>query len=379
MSDYFKGVTFPWQEVTAADDAIVRRAALPDRRLTGCELSHVGSTLTMTAGSMLVCGRQFRHTATQSWSLTGAASGFARLLITIDVSKASTEDAFEQVSASIEYATAVDGFPVLRQDDINGAGTIYQTAICIVSLSNAGITGLVNELISGAVTAEDVGARPNTWIPTAGETGAVAKSNLMKLAHSSLDSNGNWTVTGVTSYPISPGIYRCTGNCPNLPAGVNGYGNLQITSAGGYALHLYREGGMLYFAESATYDDTIAVPASWRVAGGAKKLWGNASPTSAFGSQTISLKGYTNYNALLIVAKAHISSGNTNTWVEVALPDQPGGIHRKILYDGTNEQHVVRAYEWNSSGIFFEGAAYQQGTSLYTNNEFAVPIAIYGI
>ena len=114
MSDYFKGITFPWQEVTAADDAIVRRAALPDRRLTGCELSHVGSTLTMTAGSMLVCGRQFRHTAAQSWLLTGAASGFARLLLTIDVTKASTEDAFEQVSASVEYATAVDGFPVLR-------------------------------------------------------------------------------------------------------------------------------------------------------------------------------------------------------------------------------------------------------------------------
>lgn len=173
MSDFFKGVTFPWQEVTAVDDAIARRAALPDRRLSGCELSYAGYTLTMGVGSMLICGRQFRHTKTQSWSLTGATAGYARLLLTIDVTKASTEDAFEQISASVEYATAADGFAVLRQDDINSSGTAYQAAVCIVALSSAGITGIVDQMILGQLTAEELGARHNTWMPTAEEVGAA--------------------------------------------------------------------------------------------------------------------------------------------------------------------------------------------------------------
>lgn len=149
MSDLFKGITFPWQEVTPADDAIVRKAILPDRRLTGCDLSYSGYTLTMTAGVLIVCGRQFRHTAVQNWAVTGAASGYARLLLTIDVTKASTEDAFEQITASIEYATAADGFPDLRQDDINNAGTIYQTSICVVALGPGGITGFTGQILPG--------------------------------------------------------------------------------------------------------------------------------------------------------------------------------------------------------------------------------------
>lgn len=147
MSDFFKGVTFPWQEVTPSDDAIVRQTVLPDRRLSGCGLSYSGYTLTMAAGTMIVCGRQFRHTAAQNWAITDAASGYARLLLSIDVTKASTEDAFEQINTRIEYATAVDGFPKLRQDDINGTGTIYQAMLCVVSLGPGGITGIVDQII----------------------------------------------------------------------------------------------------------------------------------------------------------------------------------------------------------------------------------------
>lgn len=158
MSNYFQGVTFPWQEITAADDAIVRRAALPDRRLSGCELTYSGNAVVMAAGAMLVCGRQFWHKTAQSWSLTGASSGYARLLLTIDVTKASTEDAFEQISVSVEYATTADGFPVLRQDDINTNGVIYQVVICIVSLNNSVITGFVSELISGPISVADLNA-----------------------------------------------------------------------------------------------------------------------------------------------------------------------------------------------------------------------------
>lgn len=150
MSEYFSGITFPWQKVTSSDDASIRRAVLSDGVLSGCEISHIGPTLTMNAGLLLACGRQFRHTAAQNFSVTGATSGYARLVITIDTSKASTKDTFDQIDTAIEYATAEDGFTQLRQDDINASGTVYQMQICVLSLGIGGISGIVSSVGSAA-------------------------------------------------------------------------------------------------------------------------------------------------------------------------------------------------------------------------------------
>lgn len=146
MSEYFSGITFPWQAVTPSDDAVIRRALLADGILSGCKLSYSGSTLTMAAGLMIACGRQFKHAAAQNWAVVDATSGYARLLLTIDTTKTSTKDAFDQISDSIEYASSLDGFPELQQADINNAGTVYQIAVCVVSLGSGGITGIVSQL-----------------------------------------------------------------------------------------------------------------------------------------------------------------------------------------------------------------------------------------
>lgn len=208
----------------------------------------------------------------------------------------------------------------------------------------------------------------------------VKKASIMKLSHSALDDDGAWTSTGVTSYPTRPGIYRCTGNCPNLPVGVNGYGTLEIINAGGYALHWYSGNEVLYFAGSTTYDDTIAVPASWKVAGGTKKLWENASPTSRFIPQTITLSGYTQFNAIIVLYKAHISFDIGGDWAQTLIIGRPGKAYCSQLYDtGVYPQNVERMYEWNSSGIAFGSGCYHQGTIYSVSNDFAIPIAIYGI
>ena len=146
MSEYFTGVNFAMQQLTPSDDGQLYRAILPDCILGGCAFSYSGSVLSMDAGALLICGRQIRHTATQSWSVTGAASGYARLVIGIDLSKAATVDAFEQVTAAIQYAISPDGFVPLTQSDINAAGTVYQVAACVVSLGTSGITGILDSL-----------------------------------------------------------------------------------------------------------------------------------------------------------------------------------------------------------------------------------------
>lgn len=146
MSANFTGVTFPNQKVTPANDAVVRRAVLADGILTGCDFSYSGSTLTMTAGQLIVCGRQIIHPSSQNWAIAGATSGVARLLLTIDVTRTSTKDTFDQVLDQIQYATDVNGFPELEQSDINASGTRYQVAACVVSLGPGGITGIINKL-----------------------------------------------------------------------------------------------------------------------------------------------------------------------------------------------------------------------------------------
>lgn len=146
MSYNFTGITFAQQKVLPSDDAIIRRAILPDGILYGCKLSYSGSTLTMAAGQLMICGRQIRHPATQNWAITDATSGFARLVLTIDLSRAASKDNFDQVVDSIEYASAEDGFPYLEQNDINISGTRYQVTACVVSLGAGGITGIVSQL-----------------------------------------------------------------------------------------------------------------------------------------------------------------------------------------------------------------------------------------
>ena len=142
----FTGVTFAQQKVLPSDDAIIRRASLSDGVLYGCEMSYSGSTLTMGSGQLLICGRQIRHPSAENWAIVDATSGFARLVLTVDLTKTSSKDSFEQVVDSIEYATSQDGFPELVREDVNVSGTRYQVVACVVSLGTGGITGIVNQL-----------------------------------------------------------------------------------------------------------------------------------------------------------------------------------------------------------------------------------------
>lgn len=151
MAD-FSGVTFAKQNVTPADDGLIRRALLSDGILTGCTFSYSGYTLSMGAGALIVCGRQIRHPSAQNWAVVGAKSGYARLVLDIDLTKSSTKELFEQVSTILEYATDEAGFTELIQENINVSGARYQIALCVVSLGEAGITGIVSQLDSTAGT-----------------------------------------------------------------------------------------------------------------------------------------------------------------------------------------------------------------------------------
>ncbi|MBR5093449.1 MAG: hypothetical protein IK095_00005, partial [Oscillospiraceae bacterium] len=125
MSIYLQGVTFADQEVTPADDGAACAARQSDGVLTGCAMSALGSTLTLGAGLLIVCGRVVRVASSQSIAVTGASSGYARLLLTLDMSQTATESDFKQARLDVEYASTRAGFNALTQQDVNSGGTTY--------------------------------------------------------------------------------------------------------------------------------------------------------------------------------------------------------------------------------------------------------------
>lgn len=144
------GITFANQKITPSDDGRLYGAMLADGILTGCGITFAAATLSVAAGSLLIGTRELR-TSGETLSVTGATSGYARVIIDIDLTRAATETSFEQAQFQIQYAAALDAFASLEQQDINTAGTHYQAVFCVLSLGTAGITGVVSSLASARV------------------------------------------------------------------------------------------------------------------------------------------------------------------------------------------------------------------------------------
>lgn len=144
------GITFANQKITPSDDGRLYGAMLADGILTGCGITFAAATLSVAAGSLLIGTRELR-TSGETLSVTGATSGYARIIIDIDLTRAATKTSFEQAQFQIQYAASLDAFAALEQQDINTAGTHYQAVFCVLSLGTAGITGVVSSLASARV------------------------------------------------------------------------------------------------------------------------------------------------------------------------------------------------------------------------------------
>ena len=74
------------------------------------------------------------------------SNGYARTLLTVDLTRTAAADVFDQVNTSIEYADTEDGFPAPVQDDINSEGSVYQLPLAVVSIEDGAITGITDSI-----------------------------------------------------------------------------------------------------------------------------------------------------------------------------------------------------------------------------------------
>lgn len=108
-----------------------------------------------------------------------------------------------------------------------------------------------------------------------------------------------------------------------------------------------------------------------------KKLWENASPTSAFAAQTISLD-LSNYSSVLITFR-YSNSTDAHGYGQNSLFAEIGTSGRMVA---PSVSTALRSVDITTSGVVFSGGTYANNYnswSLTLDNSFCIPDAIYGV
>ena len=150
------GITFDLQNVLSKNDGRLYQAIFgSDYILSGCACSAAdgGASIEIAEGYVVAGGRVIHFDGGEKKTITPAlTTGYGRLIIDIDLTKASTADEFKQVSLVEQYSTT-QTFPDLTQDNINLSGTHYQAELCRFPISSnaAGNVTVTLPFFGGAV------------------------------------------------------------------------------------------------------------------------------------------------------------------------------------------------------------------------------------
>ena len=147
-----KGILFDNQAPTAKGLRGGFNSALTDGILCGCATETSGYNFVIKSGLMNVAGGIFAVTGDTNVTVAyDADKPYARVKANIDLSQTATTEAFNQVSFTVDYASSVNTFTNLVQENINyGSGTIYQAEMFILLLNNTGISSIVRTATASA-------------------------------------------------------------------------------------------------------------------------------------------------------------------------------------------------------------------------------------
>lgn len=146
----FQGINFANQRLLPSDDGRLYQNIFNDGALYGCGITYSGTKLTIAQGHLVIGGRQIEIESAEVLDVNQAVSGFAQIVIAIDLTKTATISTFNQISIEVRYAAAEDGFSTLTQTDINGSGSYYEAQLALLSLGTGGITGIVQNMPQAA-------------------------------------------------------------------------------------------------------------------------------------------------------------------------------------------------------------------------------------
>lgn len=121
-------ISFDKQYVKSQDDAHIRNVLLGGGKgvTLGCEITHTSSNITIASGYFCAFGRWLKVEGEEVIGLGEITSEkqYCRLVYTIDLSQANTEEKFTQ--GKFEIVKDSTNYPVLRQENLDDGGEIYQ-------------------------------------------------------------------------------------------------------------------------------------------------------------------------------------------------------------------------------------------------------------
>lgn len=130
----------------AKDWGNVFRALFPDGILTGCAISFTANSITIGTGYFVSGGRAVQVDGATTTNITvSIQNGYVRLIYETDLTQPASGTTFAQGVLSYDFS-ATTTFPELVQDDINGAGTTYQSTVCIAQVTGRNIVGIVQTM-----------------------------------------------------------------------------------------------------------------------------------------------------------------------------------------------------------------------------------------
>lgn len=143
-----RGITFSKQAVSSNDDSHVYGVFLNGRkgRTKGCTISRGTDDIYISAGYFFIAGRLVEISSLETISTPVVSSGttYCRLVFEIDLSKANTNDSFNQ--GYFKMLTSTSGYPAITQQDLENGGAVYQLPFAKFLKTSAGISSFVDEL-----------------------------------------------------------------------------------------------------------------------------------------------------------------------------------------------------------------------------------------
>lgn len=130
---------FDGSTVSSSDDAILYKTVLSDGILNGCNVSHAGTNINVSAGRILMCGRTAKFDDEQ---IQANLIPSGELIIKIDM----------EGGTPAQWATRAP--QELIQQDINNGGTIYEIQVATYTADESGIKS-ITRTISDASTLLD--------------------------------------------------------------------------------------------------------------------------------------------------------------------------------------------------------------------------------
>lgn len=126
------GITFDKQSLSSRQHAHFQNVFLNHENgiTKGCEVSYSGNNVYVQKGFFVICGRFVEVTGVETVEMPTVTSGtlYCKMVYEVDLSKTNTVNSFAQ--GYFKTLTGASNYPVLRQDDLDGSGTIYQMPFC---------------------------------------------------------------------------------------------------------------------------------------------------------------------------------------------------------------------------------------------------------